>query len=145
MSGSDAKDSKGLRELEELGATVFVGQQAQNVHGAGTVVISTAIKPSNPELSAAREQGLRVVHRSEALASAMHGRRVVAVAGTHGKTTTSSMTTVAFRAAGLDPSWAIGAFVADLGANAASPTARGSSRRRTSPTAPSWPTFPRSR
>ena len=118
VSGSDAKDSQGLRELEELGATVFVGQQAQNVHGAGTVVISTAIKPSNPELAAARERGLRVVHRSEALASAMHGRRVVAVAGTHGKTTTSSMTTVAFRAAGLDPSWAIGAFVADLGANA---------------------------
>lgn len=118
VSGSDAQDSQGLRELEELGATVFVGQRAQNVAGAGTVVVSTAIKPTNPELAAAREQDLRVVHRSEALASAMHGQRVVAVAGTHGKTTTSSMATVAFRAAGLDPSWAIGAFVADLGANA---------------------------
>ncbi|RLZ02734.1 UDP-N-acetylmuramate--L-alanine ligase [Kocuria tytonicola] len=118
VSGSDAKDSAGLRELEELGATVFVGQDASNVSGAATVVVSTAIRESNPELAAARAAGLRVLHRSEALAAAMHGRHVIAVAGTHGKTTTSSMTAVALRTAGLDPSWAIGAFVADLGANA---------------------------
>ena len=118
VSGSDAKDSPGLRELESLGAHVFVGQDAQNVAAADTVVVSTAIKDENPELAAARESGLRVLHRSQALAAAMHGRHVIAVAGTHGKTTTSSMTAVALRAAGLDPSWAIGAHVADLGANA---------------------------
>ncbi|CAL8897458.1 UDP-N-acetylmuramate--L-alanine ligase [Kocuria varians] len=118
VSGSDAKDSPGLRELEALGATVFVGQAAANVAGAGTVVVSTAIKEENPELATARAAGIRVLHRSQALASAMHGRDVIAVAGTHGKTTTSSMAAVALRAAELDPSWAIGAYVADLGANA---------------------------
>ncbi|RKQ36169.1 UDP-N-acetylmuramate--L-alanine ligase [Kocuria tytonis] len=118
VSGSDAKDSPGLRQLESLGAEVFVGQRAENVSGAATVVVSTAIKEDNPELAAARESGLRVLHRSEALAAAMHGRHVIAVAGTHGKTTTSAMTAVALRTAGLDPSWAIGAHVADLGANA---------------------------
>lgn len=118
VSGSDAKDSAALRELESLGATVFVGQRGQNAAGAATVVVSTAIKDDNPELLAARERGARVVHRSQALAAAMHGRRVVAVAGTHGKTTTSSMATVALREAGLAPSWAIGAHVAQLGANA---------------------------
>ncbi|MDO4919980.1 UDP-N-acetylmuramate--L-alanine ligase [Kocuria sp.] len=118
VSGSDAKDSPGLRELESLGATVFVGQAGEHVAGADTVVVSTAIRPENPELAAARAAGATVLHRSQALAAAMHGRHVIAVAGTHGKTTTSSMTTVALRAAGLDPSWAIGAFVADLGANA---------------------------
>lgn len=118
VSGSDAKDSPGLRELESLGATVFVGQHRQNVAHATTVVVSTAIKDDNPELVAAREHGARVVHRSRALAAAMHGKRVVAIAGTHGKTTTSSMTAVALREAGFDPSWAIGADVAQLGANA---------------------------
>ncbi|WP_112235217.1 MULTISPECIES: UDP-N-acetylmuramate--L-alanine ligase [Kocuria] len=118
VSGSDAKDSAGLRDLESLGATVFVGQDAAHVAGASTVVVSTAIREQNPELAAARGAGLRVLHRSQALAAAMHGRRVIAVAGTHGKTTTSSMTAVALRAAGLRPSWAIGAHVADLGANA---------------------------
>ncbi|MGK4217582.1 UDP-N-acetylmuramate--L-alanine ligase [Kocuria marina] len=118
VSGSDAKDSAGLRQLEALGATVFVGQSASNVEGAATVVVSTAIKESNPELSAARAAGARILHRSQALAAAMHGKHVVAVAGTHGKTTTSSMAAVALRAAGADPSWAVGAHVADLGANA---------------------------
>lgn len=118
VSGSDARDSAGLRELEALGATVFVGQAGENVAGAETAVVSTAIKDSNPELAAARAAGARVLHRSEALAAAMHGRNVIAIAGTHGKTTTSSMAAVALREAQLDPSWAIGAHVADLGANA---------------------------
>lgn len=119
---------------------MFVGQDAQNVAAADTVVVSTAIKAENSELAAARESGLRVLHRSQALAAAMHGRHVVAVAGTHGKTTTSSMAAVALRAAGLDPSWAIGAHVADLGANAGFGWGSGSSRRRTSRTVRSWPT-----
>ncbi|WP_278373601.1 UDP-N-acetylmuramate--L-alanine ligase [Brevibacterium casei] len=118
VSGSDAKDSAGLRQLEALGATVFVGQSAANVADAATVVVSTAIKETNLELAAARAAGARILHRSQALAAAMHGRNVIAVAGTHGKTTTSSMAAVALQAAGMDPSWAVGAHVPDLGANA---------------------------
>lgn len=117
--GSDAQDSAALTQLREQGATVTVGQKAENVLDVDTVVISTAIRESNPELAAARERGLQVVHRSDALAVAMHGSHVVAVAGTHGKTTTSSMIAVMLEAAGVRPSWAIGAHVADLGANAA--------------------------
>lgn len=118
VSGSDAADSGSLTPLRERGAAVSIGQSAENLGEAQTVVISTAIRETNPELAEARRRGLRVVHRSEALASAMHGSHVVAVAGTHGKTTTSSMAAVALQAAGADPSWAIGAHVADLGTNA---------------------------
>ena len=119
VSGSDRQDSPALRQLQDLGATVHVGQRAEHVDGAQTVVVSTAIPPEDPEYSAARAAGLRVLHRSEALAAAMHGRAVVAVAGTHGKTTTSAMAALALHTAGLEPSWAIGAHVADLGSNAA--------------------------
>ncbi|GEO95977.1 UDP-N-acetylmuramate--L-alanine ligase [Kocuria turfanensis] len=119
VSGSDRQDSPALRQLEDLGATVFVGQRAEHVTGARTVVVSTAIPPEDPEYAAARAAGLRVLHRSDALAATMHGRDVVAVAGTHGKTTTSAMAALALHAAGRHPSWAIGAHVADLGANAA--------------------------
>ncbi|MEX5299414.1 UDP-N-acetylmuramate--L-alanine ligase [Kocuria sp. CPCC 205292] len=119
VSGSDRQDSPGLRQLQDLGATVHVGQHARHVEGAQTVVVSTAIPPGDPEYSAARAAGLRVLHRSAALAAAMHGRDVVAVAGTHGKTTTSAMAALTLHAAGLGPSWAIGAHVADLGSNAA--------------------------
>ncbi|WP_104160764.1 UDP-N-acetylmuramate--L-alanine ligase [Arthrobacter sp. ZGTC212] len=119
VSGSDSRDSAGLRALEALGAAVFVGQDAANVQGADTVVVSTAIRSDNPELAAARNLGLRVIHRSEALAAAMGTQDTVAVAGTHGKTTTTAMVTVLLREAGLDPSFAIGGDVAALGVNAA--------------------------
>ncbi|MBP3044266.1 UDP-N-acetylmuramate--L-alanine ligase [Arthrobacter jiangjiafuii] len=119
VSGSDSRDSPGLRALELLGADVFVGQQPENVTDADTVVVSTAIRPDNPELARARALGLRVIHRSEALAAAMDGQDVVAVAGTHGKTTTTAMVTVLLREAGRDPSFAIGGDVAALGVNAA--------------------------
>ncbi|MFJ2660459.1 UDP-N-acetylmuramate--L-alanine ligase [Arthrobacter koreensis] len=119
VSGSDARDSAGLRALEALGADVHVGHDAANIAGARTVVVSTAIRADNPELAAAEAAGIRVLHRSEALAAAMEGREVVAVAGTHGKTTTTAMITVLLREAGLDPSFAIGGDVAALGVNAA--------------------------
>ena len=119
VSGSDSRDSAGLRALEALGATVFVGQDAANVRDADTVVVSTAIRSENPELAAARELGLRIIHRSVALAAAMGEQDVVAVAGTHGKTTTTAMITVLLREAGRDPSFAIGGDVAALGVNAA--------------------------
>ncbi|MCC9206425.1 UDP-N-acetylmuramate--L-alanine ligase [Arthrobacter sp. zg-Y769] len=119
VSGSDSKDSPGLRALEALGATVFVGHDAGNVEDVDTVVISTAIREQNPELARARARGLQVIHRSVALSAAMGEQDLVAVAGTHGKTTTTAMVTVMLREAGLDPSFAIGGDVAALGVNAA--------------------------
>ncbi|TNY34748.1 UDP-N-acetylmuramate--L-alanine ligase [Thermomonospora catenispora] len=108
VSGSDAQDSPMLKRLAELGARVHVGHSADHLGDADTVVVSTAIRESNPELRAARERGLRVLHRSEALAALMAGRRAVAVAGTHGKTTTTSMLTVVLQHAGADPAYCIG-------------------------------------
>ena len=117
VSGSDAAESKGLRALAALGAVVHVGHSADAVAGAGTVVVSSAIRETNLELSEARRLGLPVLHRSQALAAAMDGQQAVVVAGTHGKTTTA-MITVLLRNAGLSPSFAIGGDVAVLGVNA---------------------------
>ncbi|TDD80055.1 UDP-N-acetylmuramate--L-alanine ligase [Actinomadura darangshiensis] len=118
VSGSDARDSELLTQLGDLGAKVFVGHDAAHVGDADTVVVSTAIRETNPELVAARERGLRVLHRSEALASLMEGRRAVAVAGTHGKTTTTSMLTVALQHTGADPSYCIGGQLVTTGLGA---------------------------
>jgi UDP-N-acetylmuramate--alanine ligase len=109
VSGSDAKDSRAVLGLRALGARVEIGHDAAHLPaGPATVVTSTAIRETNPELVAARERGLRVVHRARALAELAEGRRVAAVAGTHGKTSTTSMLTVALQHCGLDPSFAIG-------------------------------------
>jgi UDP-N-acetylmuramate--alanine ligase len=118
VSGSDAKDSRALDGLRALGATVFVGHHADQILGADIVVVSTAIRDSNPELAATRERGLRVARRAEALAAVMADRRGVVVIGTHGKTTTTSMLTVALQQCGLDPSFAIGGDLNESGANA---------------------------
>ena len=118
VSGSDAKDSRALAALRALGATVHVGHDAAHIAGADTVVVSSAIRESNPELAAARAQGVPVVPRAQALASLMQGRRGVAVAGTHGKTTTTSMLTVAAFHCGVDPSFAIGGDLNEAGSNA---------------------------
>ncbi|MEA5456888.1 UDP-N-acetylmuramate--L-alanine ligase [Sinomonas sp. JGH33] len=119
LSGSDAKDLPVMRELAALGARIAVGYDAANLGDAQTVVAGSAIRQDNPELAEARARGLRILHRSEGLAAAMSGSRVLAVAGTHGKTTTTSMATWMLRGAGLDPSFAIGANVPALGVNAA--------------------------
>lgn len=119
VSGSDAKESVGLTELATLGARIYVPQAAANIAGADTIVISSAIREDNPELAAARASGLVVLHRSQALAAAMAKDAVVAVAGTHGKTTTTSMITVMLRGAGVDASFAVGGTVVGLGVNAA--------------------------
>ncbi|WP_432521610.1 UDP-N-acetylmuramate--L-alanine ligase [Kineococcus sp. SYSU DK006] len=111
VSGTDAADSETLHRLADLGVRVVVGHDPANLGDLGpgdTLVVSSAVRPSNPELLAARERGLRVLHRSQALAALMTGRAGIAVAGTHGKTTTSSMLAVALTEAGLDPSYAIG-------------------------------------
>ncbi|AUZ34312.1 UDP-N-acetylmuramate--L-alanine ligase [Arthrobacter sp. PGP41] len=119
VSGSDAKDLPVMADLAAAGARIAVGYAAANLGDAQTVVAGSAIRPDNPEILAARDAGLPVLHRSQALASTMGDDTVVTVAGTHGKSTTTSMVTVLLQGAGLDPSFAIGANVPALGVNAA--------------------------
>ena len=118
VSGSDAVDSPVLAALRSEGITCFVGHAAAQLDGVDTVIASTAVREDNPEIVEARRLGLRLWPRSAGLRSVMEGRRTVAVAGTHGKTTTTAMLTCALVAAGADPSFAIGAEVAGLGTNA---------------------------
>ena len=108
VSGSDRQDSKYLRSLEAQGARVYVGHRAEQLGDASTVVASSAIREDNPELVEARRRGLRVLHRSAALGSLMLGRRGIAVAGTHGKTTTTAMIAHVLVGCGADPSFVIG-------------------------------------
>ena len=118
VSGSDAKNSLVLTALAAEGAKVYIGHDATHLVAADTVVISSAIREDNIELRDARARGLRVLHRSQALASVMRGNRRVAVAGTNGKTTTTSMLTVALQHCGVDPSFAVGGELAKHGTNA---------------------------
>lgn len=114
VSGSDARQSAMLEALRERGVTAHVGHDAAHVEtlpSDARVVVSTAVRESNPELAVARSRGLEVLHRSAALAHLMEGHRVVAVAGAHGKTTTSAMLAVALTELGVDPSFAIGGSV----------------------------------
>src|SRR5207249_1151982 len=104
--------------LRVLGAEVHVGHRAEQVARAHTVVVSSAVRDRNPEVVEARRRGLRVLRRAEALAALMADRRGVAVAGTHGKTTTTSLLTVALQHCGGDPSFAIGGSLSDSGVNA---------------------------
>ena len=118
VSGSDRRDTPTLLALRALGARVAVGHDPAHLGDADTVVVSTAIRPDNSELVAARARGLAVLPRAVALAAVMAGRRSVAVAGTHGKTSTTSMLTVAVQACGADPSFAIGGDLNESGSNA---------------------------
>ncbi|WP_367130682.1 MULTISPECIES: UDP-N-acetylmuramate--L-alanine ligase [Streptomyces] len=119
VAGSDAKESATAEALRALGATVHIGHAAGHLaEDATCVVVSSAIREDNPELAAAAERGIPVVHRSDALARLMDGLRPIAVAGTHGKTTTTSMLAVALDALGLDPSYAIGGDLDAPGSNA---------------------------
>ncbi len=119
VSGSDGNASPVLDALAAAGARVHVGHDGSQVHDVDTVVVSTAIRQTNPEYLEAVTQGLRILPRSAALASVMVGRRTVAVAGTHGKTTTTSLLAVALQAAGADPAYAIGGELTSTGVNAA--------------------------
>src|SRR6202007_41499 len=108
VSGSDSGASAALDELAALGARVHVGHAADQVGDADTLVVSSAIRDSTPERAEPGRRGLRVLHRAAALASLMFGRRVIAVTGTHGKTTTTSMITTVLREAGADPGYVMG-------------------------------------
>jgi UDP-N-acetylmuramate--alanine ligase len=118
VSGCDAKESTVLAPLRALGAVVAIGHDPAHVAAADTVIVSSAIRATNPELVAARELGVRVLPRAAALASVMADRIGLAIAGTHGKTTTTSMLTVAMHACGRDPSYAIGGDLNEPGSNA---------------------------
>ena len=118
VSGSDQVNSSALQQLADKGIPTFVGHSAEQVGDADTVVVSSAIRETNPELEEARRRGLRVLHRSAALASLMTGQTSVSIAGTHGKTTTTGMTAVMLTAAGADPSYVIGSPLAASGTSA---------------------------
>ena len=122
VSGSDAKDSRRLQALKPLGGKVFVGHDAENLILSGTqpscLVISTAIGADNPEVVKANELGIPVVSRAIALAELLQDSTAISVAGTHGKTTTTSMVTVILQNAGRDPSFVIGSEMNESGSNA---------------------------
>jgi len=118
IQGSDLKASAITARLERLGARIFIGQDGGNLEGADVVVVSSAIKPGNQELCAARARGLPVVRRAEMLAELMRLKSNVAVAGTHGKTTTTTMVATLLDAGGLDPTVINGGIIHAYGSNA---------------------------
>src|SRR5215469_4583752 len=122
VSGCDSAASPQLDELAELGVPVSVGHSRAHLADVDTLVISSAIRPDNAELVAARQRGIRVLHRAAALASLMIGRQGIAIAGTHGKTTTTSMITTVLRRCGADPGYVIGGTLAETGVGAAEGT-----------------------
>jgi UDP-N-acetylmuramate--alanine ligase len=119
VTGSDLKESPYTRRLQEAGMTVYIGHAAHQVGDADQVVISTAIPKTNPELLEARRRSIPVIPRAAALASILEGSRSIAVAGTHGKTTTTSMTAHALKALGEDPTALVGGELNDIGSNVA--------------------------
>lgn len=119
VSGSDAQEGQFLPPLRDQGARIRIGfDAAQLPADANVVVVSTAVRADNPEVLAARERGIPIVHRATALAGLLGPHDLIAVAGTHGKTSTSGMAATALRGAGEDPAWAVGAALPDLGRNA---------------------------
>ena len=118
VSGSDIADNRTTSRLRKLGATIFLGHSASQVEGANVLVVSSAVSEDNPELVAARELRIPVVPRAEMLAELMRFRRGIAVAGTHGKTTTTSLTTSLLAQAGMDPTFVIGGLLNAWGSNA---------------------------
>ncbi len=118
ITGSDQSDSSAVRRLAGLGITTYIGHDSANVDGADAVVTSTAVKPDNPEVIAARQKNIPIVPRALMLAELMRLKSGIAVAGTHGKTTTTSLVASVLMQAGLDPTFVIGGRLTSAGANA---------------------------
>jgi UDP-N-acetylmuramate--alanine ligase len=120
VTGSDSRESSTTGRMRDLGATVHIGHDAQNLGEADTVVVTSALWPDNPELLAAKEKGLPVLHRSQALAALIASHRLVSVAGAHGKTTSTGMIVTALVELGLDPSFVNGGVIQSLGTSSGS-------------------------
>ena len=136
VTGSDLQASDTTRRLEELGGRIFIGHQESNVGEAQVVVISSAVSPQNPEVVAAKAKQIPVIPRAEMLAELMRLKFGVAIAGAHGKTTTTSMVANVLAQGGLDPTMVIGGKVNALGSHATAGPGRYSSwRKRTRATA----------
>ncbi len=120
VSGSDLKASRNTHQLEGLGAVISIGHQEAHVEGAALVVVSTAVPGRNPEVKRASELGIEIISRGMMLARLMAEKRGIAIAGTHGKTTTTSMVAMILKAAGLEPTYLVGAELNDVGSNAES-------------------------
>ncbi len=118
ISGSDLNRGPSIKRLTDAGATVFIGHREENIQGAHVVVKSSAVTLENTEIAAAREQGIPVVRRAEMLAELMRYRHGIAIAGTHGKTTTTSLITAIFAEDGRDPTFVVGGRVNSVGTNA---------------------------
>lgn len=118
VSGSDLKDAPGISSLRALGAVVHLGHDPRLVEGTDVVIVSTAIRPENPELQEARRRGVPVWARQQAIAALAEGREAIAITGTHGKTTTTSMSATIAEVAGLDPSYLIGGDLNESGSGA---------------------------
>ena len=118
VSGSDLKESRATRHLRQLGARVFIGHAAEQIEGVDVLVASTAVPDNNPEVAAAKEARIPVVPRAEMLAELMRFKRGIAVAGTHCKTTTTSLVASLLAEAGMDPTFVIGGVVNAWGSNA---------------------------
>ncbi|MGI6604576.1 MAG: UDP-N-acetylmuramate--L-alanine ligase [bacterium] len=118
VTGSDLKRSDITDRLADMGATIHIGHAASNLQGPDAVVVSSAIPAGNVELEAARKAGIRVIQRGEMLAELMHDKKGIAIAGAHGKTTTTSMISLVLERAGIDPTVLIGGELNDIGGNA---------------------------
>ena len=122
VSGSDRSENHNTEELRELGATITIGHDAANLGTAGALVFTTALWPDNPEYLLAKERGIPLLHRSQALAWLINSQRLVAVAGAHGKTTSTGMIITALLELGADPSFVNGGVIQSLGVSAATGT-----------------------
>ncbi len=118
ISGSDISENAVVTRLKKLGADIFIGHDALNIEGASVIVVSTAINKNNPELLAAREKRIPIVRRAEMLAELMRYRHGIAISGTHGKTTTTSLIASIYGVANLDPTFVIGGLLNSAGTNA---------------------------
>ena len=118
VTGSDIQENKVVERLRSVGIDVFIGHQEQNIQGANVVVVSSAIDEENPEVRAAIQQGIPVIPRAEMLGELMRFQKGIAIAGTHGKTTTTSLIATILMAGGLDPTFVVGGLVNSANANA---------------------------